>query len=455
MNETYMETYDIVVIGAGPGGYVAAIRAAQLGKSVAIVEKDKVGGACLNVGCIPSKTYLKHSEIVEDIQQANEWGIQSREVKIDFSKLKKRKDQVVQTLISGVNSLLKKNGVTIYSGMAEVEENLVVTIGENKIKGKDILLATGSKPFVPPIPGLDKAEYLTTDTFFNLQKLPKSLVIIGAGVIGVELAFAMAPLGTKVTLIEVASDILLTEDKDAVQVIKKQLQKQNIQTFVGTEIKEIKKDQIILPETEIPFDQLLVATGRNPNSEIATQLQLKVNKSGKYVVVNENYETSKKHVYAVGDLIGGYQLAHAASAEGIKAVQAIAGKAEKKIALDEIPRCVYVRPEIASFGMNEIEAREAGYDVTVTKSSVTGNGKAIAMGETEGFVKIISETMYQEILGAVVVAPNATELIGGILAVKQSEGTVYELASVIQPHPSISEAIGESADALFQQAIHM
>ncbi|MBZ5750337.1 MULTISPECIES: dihydrolipoyl dehydrogenase [Metabacillus] len=450
-----MKEFDVIVIGAGPGGYVSAIRAAQLGKRVAIVEKKKIGGACLNVGCIPSKTLLKHSEMVEEIQKANSWGIKTGELTIDFPKLMKRKDQVVQTLTSGVEYLLKKNKITLFQGEASITEDLVVSIGNDKIKGRDILLATGSRPFIPPIKGLDKVDYLTTDSFFDLEKLPKNMVIIGGGVISVELAFAMAPLGTKVTIIEVAPDILLTEDLDARNVIKKQLQKKNIQTIIQADIREVKKEKVMLVDQEISYDTLLIATGRTPNIEVLQNLNIKMDSSNKFVAVDDYYETSKKHVYAVGDMIGGYQLAHAASAEGLVAVHAMNGDMPQTLQQTEIPRCVYTHPEIASFGLSEEQAKNTHYDVKVTISQLAGNGKAIAMGETEGFIKIISDTKYQEILGAVIVGANATELIGEILAMKHSEGTMNELASLIHAHPAVSEAIGESANALFQQAIHV
>lgn len=450
-----MEEFDLVVIGAGPGGYVSAIRAAQLGKKVAIVERKKLGGTCLNVGCVPSKALLKHSEMVEEIQKANSWGIMTGELSIDFPKLMKRKDQVVQTLTGGVDHLLKKNKITFFQGEATITEDLVVSIGDDKIRGRDILLATGSKPFIPPIKGLDKVNYLTTDSFFDLKELPKSMVIIGGGVISVELAFAMAPLGTKVTIIEVAPDILLTEDLDARKIIKKQLQRKKVQTIIKAEIREVEQGKVILADQEIPYDTLLVATGRTPNIKVAKDLNLKMDASNKFVAVDDFYETSKKHVYAVGDLIGGYQLAHAASAEGLIAIHAMNGEKPQLLDQTEIPRCVYTHPEIASFGLNEEQAKNADYDVKVTTSSLAGNAKAIAMGETEGFIKIISDQKYQEILGAVIVGANATELIGEILAMKHSEGTMRELASLIHAHPAISEAIGESASALFKQAIHM
>ncbi|MCM3672087.1 dihydrolipoyl dehydrogenase [Mesobacillus maritimus] len=449
-----MKEFDLIVIGAGPGGYVPAIRAAQLGKKVAIVERKKLGGTCLNVGCVPSKALLKHSELVEEIQKANSWGIHTGEVSIDFQKLMKRKDQVVRTLAGGVEHLLNKNNIEIFQGEASVTGDLIVTVGAETLRGKDLLLATGSRPFIPPIKGLHQVNYLTTDTFFDLKELPKQLVIIGGGVISVELAFAMAPLGTNVTIIEVAPDILLTEDEDARKVIKKHLKKKKIKAITLAEIQEVTDGKVLLTDQEISFDTLLVATGRQPNLEVATDLNLKLDSANKFVEVNEFYETSKKHVYAVGDLIGGYQLAHAASAEGLVAVHRMNGETPQPLNQTEIPRCVYTHPEIASFGLSEDQARKSYADVKVTVTPLAGNAKAIAEGETDGFVKIISDQRYQEILGAVIVGAKATELIGEILAVKHAEGTMSELASLVHAHPAISEAIGENANALYKQAIH-
>ena len=449
-----LETYDLAVIGAGPGGYVAAIRAAQLGKKVALVEKGKLGGTCLNVGCIPSKSLLRHSELVQEIRKANEWGIQTGEMTIDFTKLMKRKDRVVDTLKNGIGYLIKKNRITLFEGTATVSNDLVVTAGAKQLRAKDIILATGSRPFVPPIPGLDQADYLTTDTFFELQKLPGKLVIIGGGVIAIELAFAVAPLGSDVTILEVADDILSTEDPDAREIIKKRLDDLGVQVVTKAIISNVTNESVTAGDETYLFDRLLVATGRVPNLDAAGELDLNMDRSGRYVKVNEFYETSRPHIYAIGDMIGGYQLAHAASAEGLVAASAIAGEDPRPLDPASIPRCVYTQPEIASFGLSEQVAQAKGYQVRVKVSPLSGNGKALAMGETEGFIKLISDTAYGEILGAVIVAPNATEMIQEVLAVKGSEGTMHELTGFVRAHPSVSEAIGESAEAFFELAIH-
>ena len=450
-----MKNFDLVVIGSGPGGYVSAIRAAQLGKKVAVVEKNKIGGTCLHVGCIPSKTFLEFGSAVEKMKQVQAWGITSSNITLDATKMTQRKNEVVQTLTGGVEGLLQKNKITYFHGEARVNDDLSVVIGKETIQAKDILLATGSTPFVPSIKGLETIDYMTTDTFFDMETLPKRLCIIGGGVISVELATAMAALEVKVTIVEVANDILLTEDEDARHVVKKHLQQQKIDIITKADIKEVQRNKVKLANTDIGFDQLLIATGRKPVTNIAKDLGLKMDDSNTFIKVDKTFETNKHHVYAIGDVIGGYQLAHAASAEGIYVAHKLAGEKTTKVKSTNIPRCVYTFPEIATIGLSEKAAKEAGYNVKVTHSPLSSNGKALATGSVDGFVKIITETKYNEILGAVVVAENATELIGSINGVKFAEGTVTELANAIWAHPTVSEAIGESAEALYNQAIHM
>lgn len=449
-----MKSFDLTIIGAGPGGYVAAIHAAKLGMSVALIERNKVGGTCLNVGCIPSKVMLKHSHLALDIQKANAWGIETNVELINFKKLKKRKDQIVNSLILGVQGLIKKNAITLIEGEAKVDRRNTVTVAGKSFYSKDIILATGSRPYVPPIKGLQNVEYETTDTFFDLEELPKKLVIIGGGVISVELAFSLAPLGTDVTILEVAADILLTEDEDARNVIKAKMNKIGIQYKTNVKIHSVRKNEVQFDNDVVEFTNLLVATGRQPNIEIAESLRL--NMEGKFVKVNQHFETSRNHIFAIGDLIGGYQLAHAASAEGLHAVNYIHHGQVDSLKLQSIPRCVYTIPEIASFGYSEEDAISAGHKhVKVKKVPLSTNGKAMAEGNTEGFIKIIVDQEFGEILGAVVVGEGATELLNAILATYRAEGTIYELSDVIFPHPSISEQIGETADAFLGTAIHV
>ena len=449
-----MANYDLVVIGSGPGGYVSAIKAAQKGKKTAVIEEKDIGGACLNVGCIPSKSYLTHAQWILSAEQANQYGLQVNKETLDFAKMVQRKDQVIQTLQGGIKQLFQKNKVDYIEGLASFDQEQQLFVNGEKISYTNLLLACGSHPFIPPINEVDKADYLTTDTFFNLEELPKELTVIGGGIVAVELAFAMKPLGVKVNLIEVASDILLTEDSVARQTIKKKLQQMKIDVTVQAKIEKVKKDAVVLSNgTKKYFDQLLIATGRQANLEVPQQLDLELDEVGHFVKVDQHYQTSKKGIYAIGDMIGGFQLAHAASAEGLRVVEAFCGGETYPVDQNMIPRCLYTDPEVASFGLGEDEAKE-NHDVTIKSFPFSGNGKALASAETEGFVKIISEQKYQQILGAVVVGSHATEMIHTILAVKESEGTVDELANIIFAHPTLSEAIGEEANSIIDQAIH-
>lgn len=448
------DSYDLIVVGAGPGGYVAAIRAAQLGQKVAIVEKTNAGGTCLNVGCIPSKTLLEHGTKAHDIRKANDWGIETQGMKVNFSKLVQRKQHIVSTLTGGVKQLLKKNKVTFIKGEATVTKDLEVKVSNQSYQAKDIILATGSKPFIPPIEGLNDIKYETTDTFFDIETLPKQLAIIGGGVIATELASSMADLGVEVTMIEVNEDILLTEIEEVRELLKDHLKNQSIRILTGAKISKVTTSKVILDNHEdVSFDTLLVATGRQPNIKVAEDLDIDMD--GEFVQVDEHYQTTINHVYAIGDLVKGYQLAHSASSHGLHVVETLAGLKPTPVSPNNITRCIYTRLEAASVGLSESQAKEAGYDVSVTQSSFQGNAKALVKGEVQGFIKIVTDKAYGEVLGAFIVGPHATDLISEVLGVKASEGTMNELSNIIQPHPSLSEAIGESADAYFGKAIHM
>ena len=449
-----MDSYDLIVVGAGPGGYVAAIRAAQLGQKVAIVEKTNAGGTCLNVGCIPSKTLLEHGTKAHDIRKANDWGIETQGMKVNFSKLVQRKQHIVSTLTGGVKQLLKKNKVTFIKGEATVTKDLEVKVSNQSYQATDIILATGSKPFIPPIEGLNDIKYETTDTFFDIETLPKQLAIIGGGVIATELASSMADLGVEVTMIEVNEDILLTEIEEVRELLKDHLKNQSIRILTGAKISKVTTSKVILDNHEdVSFDTLLVATGRQPNIKVVEDLDIDMD--GKFVQVDEHYQTTINHVYAIGDLVKGYQLAHSASSHGLHVVETLAGLKPTPVSPNNITRCIYTRLEAASVGLSESQAKEAGYDVSVTQSSFQGNAKALVKGEVQGFIKIVTDKAYGEVLGAFIVGPHATDLISEVLGVKASEGTMNELSNIIQPHPSLSEAIGESADAYFGKAIHM
>ncbi|MEG0259687.1 MAG: dihydrolipoyl dehydrogenase [Lysinibacillus sp.] len=445
-----MINFDIAIIGAGPGGYVAAIHAAKSGLKVALVERDKVGGACYNVGCIPSKILLEHSKLVQEIKRGNSWGIETSEVKINFPRLMQRKDTIIDELLKNIECFIVSNQITMYRGEAKVNRDLTVEVGTTIFAAKDIVLATGSKPFVPPFKGLETSTYYTTDTFFKMTALPKQLTIIGGGVIAVEMAFSLAPMGTKVTMLNHSLDILQTEEIDARPIIREKMKMLGIELVTDFQFEHFAGNEIHTSTGIYTYENLLFATGRRPNTEIAESLGLDFD--GRLIAVNAHLETSVSHVYAIGDIVGGYQLAHAASAEGIHVVEHILGHNPTMIDQSSIPRCVYTHPEIATFGLLEDEINEA---YTVTKMPLCTNSKALMEGNTEGFVKIIAKKGDSRILGACVVGDGATEMLNTILAVKNAGGTAQTLAGMIFPHPTVSEHIGDAAKATFGKAIHV
>lgn len=442
--------YDVLIIGAGPGGYVAAEEAARLGKKVAVIEKKSIGGTCLNVGCIPSKAYLQHSHWLLSMKEAAKHGISANLEGIDFEKLVRRKNQVVSALQGGIHATFKALKIDYYEGEAIFDKDKTFIVNGEKISGKDVILATGSYPFIPPINGIDSAAYLTTDTFFDLKVLPEKLVIIGGGVIAIELAFAMKPLGVDVTVIEVAPQILLTEDEAARSIIRNKLKALGVHIFEGALIKEVTSQAVVLESDGAQeFDQLLVATGRKPKTKLAEEMGAALTERG-FIKVDDYYETTLPHVYAIGDLTESYMLAHVASMEGIKAVKAICRRAEEPVDALGVPRSLYTSPEVASFGLSEEEAKEQGYDVQVEQLPFSFNGRALAAAESEGFVKLISERRYHQLLGAVIVGEHATDLLQQLILLRQAEGTLDQVVDTVFAHPTISELIQEVAKRIVQ-----
>lgn len=444
-----MAHYDIAVIGAGPGGYVAAIHAAKSGLKVALIEKDKVGGACYNVGCIPSKIMLEHSKLVQEIRRGTDWGITVPTIDIDFPKLMARKDAVVQELLENIESFIDSAHITMYRGEASVTSERKVLVGHEEFTANHVILATGSRPFVPPFKGLEEANYYTTDTFFAIDQLPKQLTIIGGGVIAIEMAFALAPMGTKVTVLNHSQDILQTEEPDARPIIRQRMAQLGIELITDFTFEKLTAHEIHTSIGIFPYEHLLFATGRRPNTQIAEALELQLD--GKLIAVNNHYETSVPQIYAIGDLVGGFQLAHSASAEGMHVVDYILGKHPRVINQQEIPRCVYTHPEIATFGMLEHEAPK---DAIVTKMYLPTNPKALLEGNIQGFMKFVASAE-GDIYGACVVGDGATEMINAMLACKITGGSVKDLARMIFPHPTVSEHIGDAARAVFGKAIHL
>ncbi|MEH7124178.1 dihydrolipoyl dehydrogenase [Bacillus sp. JJ1773] len=459
-----MKKFDVAVIGGGPGGYVAAIRAAKLGCTVALVEGDQLGGTCLNRGCIPSKTLLRHAEVIEQIEQAKSWGIETGELRLSFEKMMDRKNQVIKNLQMGIKSLLKAEKIEHYRGWGTVGSNLTVVVqnGDHReeIQAQKVILATGSVPFVPLFPGIEHVPIHTSDTIFDLTQLPKSITIIGAGIIGVEFACIFSSLNVQVTMIEMADCIIPSESKEVSTVLQRELKKKGVNILTSTKVKGLEQrdnTKSIIIETKDRViescyaEEILVAVGRRPNLSAIEGLPLEMD--GPFVKVNHQMETSIPGIYALGDLIGGWQLAHAASAEGIVAAEN-AASIERKIDYRVVPRCVYTIPEIASVGLSEMEAKEQGYSVKTETYHFRGNGKALAMDEKEGFVKIIADEKYGEILGVVMIGPHVTEMISEASAFIHLEGTVEELANMIHPHPSLSESLFEAAASWLGKGIH-
>jgi len=456
-----MKNYDVIVIGGGPGGYVAAIRAAKEGKKTALVERDLLGGTCLNRGCIPSKALLKHAEVIEQIEQADSWGIHTGSLTLDFAKMLARKDKVIQTLRQGIQGLLQARKIELYEGNAVVHANKTITVNEEtELHGTSLIIATGSRPFLPPITGIDEVNYHTTDTIFELESIPKKLVIVGGGVIGVEIANIFASLNTEVTIIELSDRIIPTEDEAASKTLLKSLKQKGVQVYLKHQVYELRETKegktIHIKDNKdkqqvVQADELLIAVGRTPNTEAFEALSLKMD--GKFLAVDDYLETSEKGVFAVGDVIGNWQLAHVASSEGLVAAQNLVKKTVQ-MNYDVIPRCIYTSPQVATVGKTERQLKQEHIAYKTHVFPFSTNGMALATGEREGFSKVMIDERYGEILGVVMIGAHVTEMISQASAYMYLEGTVDELATMTQPHPSLSEALMESANQLIGKGIH-
>ena len=459
-----MNKYDLIVIGGGPGGYVAAIKAAQLGGKVAVIEKEKLGGVCLNWGCIPTKTLLKTAKLYEDILRGEEFGIvgiDNSDVKVDWNLLSKRKDNVVKKLVSGIYMLFKKNKIDLFEGMGTVIDKNKVKVNEEVITGKNLIIATGAKDNLPPIDGLETAlesgKIINSKGALQLEEIPKDLVVIGGGVIAVEFATLFNSLGSKVTLIQRSNRILSSTEKEMATTLQKHLIRKGINIVTDTKLKSVTEDGVLIDhkgeEKLFKGDKYLISLGLKPQLKGIENLNLELDSKG-FVKTNERMETNIKGVYAIGDLNGKFALAHVASAEGIVAAENIMGR-DSTMNYNIVPSCIYTFPELASVGLTEEEAKEKGYDITVSKFPLAANGKALAEGETLGFAKIISDNKYGEILGVHIMASNATDMISEAIVAMQIEGTVYDVAKAIPPHPTLSEIVMEAAFGAVDKPIHI
>ena len=462
-----MDKYDVVVLGGGPGGYVAAIRAAQTGLKTAIIEMDLLGGTCLNRGCIPTKTFVQNAEILHSIKKAKSRGIIVDKPMIDIAKMIESKNAVIKQLRNGIEVLLKSNNVKIFKGKGRVATGNIVNIENSEenitISYDNLIIATGSENFIPPITGIDDG-ILTSTELLDVEKIPESLAIIGGGVIGCEFASIFNALGSKVTIIEMMPRLVANMDEDISLQLQKSLKKKKINIMVNSGVNAVEHiddsykmkitDKINNDVKEVVAEKILMSVGRRPNLEGLEVLNLEYD--GRYIKIDEKMRTSCDNVYAIGDITGKVQLAHVASAQGRVAAEAISGKNESKCNLDVVPGCIYTIPEIGSVGLTEAEAREKyGEDILVGRFPVAALGKAIAMGEPEGSFKVIAEAGSRKLLGMHIFGSNATDIIMEAAVILQAEGTLDMITDTIHAHPTIAEGIMEVAHEAEGHCIHM
>jgi len=463
-------TFDLIVIGSGPGGYVAAVRASQLGMKVAIVEKDaRLGGTCLLRGCTPTKSMLESAEIAEHARHAEEFGVTVGDVRVSLAAVLKRKDKVVSQNAGGVQFLMKKNKVEVFQGLGSLEGGGRVKVtsasGAQVISAQHILLATGSKPRQIPGIAVDGVAVMTSDELLELREMPRHLVVMGAGAVGVEFASVFSSFGCEVTLVELADRLVPVEDEEVSAEFARIYQKRGIKVHTSTKVAQVERveggvrlrlEREGAAPTSLTASHLLVAVGRAPVTEGLGLERTKVRVERGSVHVDPFNRTDEPGVYAIGDILFGKPLlAHAASAEGVLAVEHMAGLNPTPIDYAQVPGCTYSSPEIGSLGLTEAKARAAGYEVKVGKFPFSAVGKAKVINQTAGFVKIVADAKYHQILGVHIIGPRATDLIAEAGPLLKLECTVEELIGTIHAHPTLAEAMHEAAHATLGHAIHM
>lgn len=465
------EQFDVTIIGSGPGGYVAAIRAGQLGLKAAIVEKDtRLGGTCTLRGCIPTKQMLMSAHILEQMKHAADFGVQASGIQLAFADVQKRKDKVVLKSVKGIEYLMKKNKVTVIKGTGKLmlPGRVEVTDAEGKkqiLETKNIIIATGS--VVRPIPGFetDGKQVVSSDHILELKDVPKSLIVMGSGAVGVEFASVYSRFGAETTIVELLPRLVPLEDEEVSKELEKSFRKRGIKSLVDTKLEKMEKTPTGVKVSgkngkgeavTLEAEMLLVAVGRMPYTQGLGLEGTKIELERGFIKVDEYQQTAEKGVYAIGDVVPTPLLAHLASKEGIVAVEHMAGRKDvRPINLRLVPNCTYCDPEIGSVGLTEAKAKEQGYDVKVGRFPFSASGKARIIGEEEGFVKIVSEAKYDEILGVHIIGPHATELIAEACVAMQLESTAEELGRTMHAHPTVSEAVMEAAEGVHGLAVHI
>lgn len=458
--------YDVLVLGGGSGGYVAAIRATQLGLRAAVVEQDKVGGTCLHRGCIPTKAFIQSAEVLNQAKRAAEFGIQVGAVSFDWDAIVKRRVEVVSGLFRGVEGLLRGNHIEIIKERGRLVGPTTLAVGADfalrELTAKDLIIASGSVPKSLPSLPVDGKRVITSDHAVDLENLPGSMVVVGAGAVGVEFAYVYASFGVKVTIVEFLPSLVPLEDKEVGQRLTRTFQRMGIEIMVGTEVKEMsdKNGQLELlvkdknGEKRILTDQVLSAVGR---AACVTDIGLEdqgIRVERNFIVTDNHLRTNVPHVYAVGDCIGGYMLAHKAYADGIVAAETIAGVQTIPQDQNSIPRATYCVPQIASIGLTEDQARDQGMNIKISKFQFAANSKATILGERDGFVKIVADAGTGELIGAHIIGPSATDILHELVVAKRLESTALEVGVSVHAHPTLSEAIWEAARGVDDAMIH-
>lgn len=464
------KNYDLVILGAGVGGYVAGIRAAQLGMKVAIVEKDQIGGVCLHRGCIPSKTLLKSAEFYHELKQSERYGIRVSDAVLDFPLVQARKKRVVDQLHKGLQQLLRQYPIDLYHGKGRILGPSIFspqpgTISVEFADGREnqilipqyVIIATGSRPRTLPGWELDGKQICFSDHMLELERLPDSVVIIGGGAIGIEWASLLNDMGVQVTVVEAMDRILPFEDEDISLAMKQSMERRNITIYTGVKAHpewSADRKYLLLAGEKVPAEKVIISIGRVANTSDIGLQNTSIQVEQGWIQVNSRMQTAESHIYAIGDVVGGYQLAHVAAREGMIAVEHMAGKDVTAIDPHMVPRCIYSRPEVGSIGLSESEAVAAGFKVKVGKFPLQSLGKAVVAGKTEGFIKMIADQKTDDLLGVHMIGAQATELIAEAGLAKVLDATPWEIAQPIYPHPTLSEAFGEVGLAVDGTAIH-
>lgn len=469
-----MQKFDITIIGAGPGGYTAAIRAAQLGYKTAIIERDKLGGICLNWGCIPTKALLRSAEIMNLLLHLDKFGFGNYDsITYDFPKIIKRSRDVANASEKGVNYLMKKNKITVINGTAKLNRDKEILVFDKdgnqveSISSEYIIIATGARPRTLGNINFDESQILSSTGAMLLQRPPKNLTVVGSGAIGMEFAYFYRAFGSNVTVIEMLPQLLPLEDEEVAAAVAKEFKKYGITTYVNTKTENIEvKNGVVYTSTSGDFngtiesDSVLLAIGVIGNIENLGLEELNIQTYKNGIVIDKNYKTNVDGIYAIGDVavfkeFGKPMLAHVASAEGINCIEKIKGLHNIDLNYENIPACTYCQPQVASIGLTEKKAKSAGYEIKVGKFPFSANGKARAIGESVGFVKLIFGAKYGELLGAHIVGPEATELISEVMAFKNMEAVGESIIKTIHAHPTLSEAILEAAGVAYNEAINI